>query len=464
MRKAGKSFVLTMLIVLLAGVAAYGDDCMRSCRRMKTKEEMRTCVLECKRIADENAAAEEAKRKEEEARLAEEARKEEARKKAEAAKFVKPEEVIAWKQIYEMEGDQYGIDIISSSGGGYYVAGHFRETRYANTEALLMTIGDTGEMKKMRTYDVADSSSYIRSIAEIKDGAVLIGIELIYPPDNYSNILLLEVGPDMEIRRENEIGEANLDDDIQAIMPTEEGGYVIGGMANSFADYKNSLFIGKMDAEDKAAWLKKAGTAESRDVIMSLRPASGGGLLATGDIGNPEYTDMVVYKITAGGDQEWRFMYGGSRTDFGRDAIEVADGQYLAVGKIDKKGDYDERGMLVKFDDSLNVIWERSYYFGQKDWGDPLSVVKTGDGNYLVCGGIYVDVPGRDTDSDGLVFKVDPDGNLLWFTLLDENRSFERLYKCIPGNDGGVIAVGKTGNEKNSIFTVKIDDSGIAGN
>jgi Secretion system C-terminal sorting domain len=118
---------------------------------------------------------------------------------------------------------------------------------------------------------------------------------------------------------------------------------------------------------------------------------------------------------------EWVKSFGGSQFDYPAKIVEMADGNYLILGGT-QSNDFDitqNRGKfdiwLIKLSKTGSIIWQKTFG-GSKD-DAPLGLGKTKDGNYVI-GGTSQSNDGDFTINQGLddafVWKIDPNGNVLW--------------------------------------------------
>jgi hypothetical protein len=82
---------------------------------------------------------------------------------------------------------------------------------------------------------------------------------------------------------------------------------------------------------------------------------------------------------------------------------------------------------LCKIDDSGNLLWEKSYNYGQNDFGEHIE--KTLDGGFILIGTSEQVTSDKETLDVIKIIKVDKDGNVLWdkeynYGSMNENRGF----------------------------------------
>ena len=236
----------------------------------------------------------------------------------------------------------------------------------------------------------------------------------------------------------------NSRDKLISSIPTSGGGYLLGGITSSSND--GDVQSGNHGGWDN--WIVKTnnvGTIEweqtyggSRDdLLSSIIPTSDGGYLLggytlsnDGDVqsGNQGGYDYWVVKINNVGTIEWEQTYGGSFPDYIVSTIPTSDGGYL-LGGYTRSNDGDvqsgnhgeEDYWVVKINNVGTIEWEQTYGGSGIDWLS--SIIPTSDGGYLLGGATSSndgDVQsGNHGDFDYWVVKLDID-KVLGVKQLDE--------------------------------------------
>ncbi len=112
----------------------------------------------------------------------------------------------------------------------------------------------------------------------------------------------------------------------------------------------------------------------------------------------------------------------------------------------------------MRLDASGNLVSFRTIEKGSyAGYGFPRVLHRLPDGNYIFCALVYW----NDTHWwDGLIYKVDPSGNLIWAKRYYSNPyRREGFYACTPSSDGGVILTGSS--ETWQGFVMKTNSSGF---
>jgi len=188
-----------------------------------------------------------------------------------------------------------------------------------------------------------------------------------------------------------------------------------------------------------------------------------GGYIATGsyDIGSYQTSgDLYLIKTDANGNELWSQTYGSELNDCGYSVIQTQDGGYFISG-ITNEVMYGLSGnlYLLKTDQDGELVWEREYDFGQIDCG--YEVLVADDGNYMVCGvanGGFTEYYG-----DVLLMKITPQGDTLWTRTYDYDHR-DCGYGMVKTPDGGFVIAGATKEDLYAVcgegLLLKVDSEG----
>ncbi|HAV55503.1 hypothetical protein [Aequorivita vladivostokensis] len=141
--------------------------------------------------------------------------------------------------------------------------------------------------------------------------------------------------------------------------------------------------------------------------------------------------------------------YGGSGIDEAVSVVETGDGNYMVLGTTrSSDGDITDRAgndsdfWLLKLSKTGEIIWSKTY--GGSDDENASRITKTNDGGYLLTG--YT------TSSDGDIYenagfqdywvvKVDNGGTILWEKTFGFSGS-DQAFKAFQTSDGGYFVTG----------------------
>ncbi len=146
----------------------------------------------------------------------------------------------------------------------------------------------------------------------------------------------------------------------------------------------------------------------------------------------------------------------------GIDIIKTSDGN-LAVS-----GTFNDVMTLFKFDNNLNLLWQKQYTHPTADYSTGTRLLQTSDGGYMIAG--FLEQYGLDFDYHyaGMLVKTNSTGDVSWskqyFELSDDTFGDRELYDITGTSDGNyVLLINSYSNNTNvedTTYLVKINGSG----
>ncbi|GAB3202368.1 hypothetical protein ABID22_002661 [Pontibacter aydingkolensis] len=287
-------------------------------------------------------------------------------------------------------------------------------------------------------------------------------------------------------------------EDLQAVIKTKDGGYLLGGSSGSYASHdvtENSrgitdYWVVKLDSNGNKIWDKRFG-GDGYDDLYSLAETPDGGYLLAGNSNssvsgdktenNRSSYDYWIVKIDANGNKMWDRTYGGSGYERLFSILTTHDDKIILGGESNSEADGDKtensKGTfdywVVKLNDDGSKIWDKT--IGGSKIDVLYSISSTLDNKYLLGGWSDSGADGDKTESsvggdDFWVVKIDSDGNIVWDKTIGSS-GYDYLYSISKTADGGFLLGGTSSSEvsgdksepsKGGIdyWVVKIDSDG----
>jgi hypothetical protein len=226
----------------------------------------------------------------------------------------------------------------------------------------------------------------------------------------------------------------------QAMVQTNDGGYcIVGGTGPDMIDSTDALII-RTDIDGNQVWSARlAGTKD--DFITGITTTDDGGFIIVGNTYSSPldtaYSDIVVMKIDDGGFVYWSKTFGGPDYDEAQTVIRSGDGAYIVIGSTMSYSSVTKSALAMKIDDLGNQMWTNisesfsSNYFYSGDMDS--------DGNFIFAGGTFNG--GGGTGFDNYVSKIDTTGTIVW-SKSNGTAGAEFLYDIIGALNGGYLACG----------------------
>jgi predicted secreted protein len=246
----------------------------------------------------------------------------------------------------------------------------------------------------------------------------------------------------------------------RSIRQTSDGGYFIGGYADSYGSPVHDAWFIKTDSTGNEEWNNTYG-GQNSDGVTSVWQTNDSGYVGTGysDSFGPGGHDVWLIKTDKYGDELWNRTFGTSAWDIGYSVKQVNDGGLVIIGTTNSYGAGGHDAWFIKTDSGGNEQWNRTYGGVANDWGS--SVYQTNEGGYILTG---------DTRSYGnggydfWLIKTDKYGVEQWNKTYGESSSDDTAYCIQQTSDGGYIVTGTTTvlqSGLTDIWLMKTDSTGV---
>jgi hypothetical protein len=302
-----------------------------------------------------------------------------------------------------------------------------------------------------------DSLDWGWSVQETNDGGLIIAGETVsFGSGDYDSWLIKTDNNGNETW--NETFGGTFKDGSRSVRQTSDGGYILGGYADSYGHPGHDAWFIKTDSEGNEEWNTTVGGIAS-DGTFTVIQTSDDCFIGVGyaDSYSGGIHDLWLVKTDKNGNELWNKTYGSADWDTGYSLKECDDGGYMIVGTTQSYGAGYQDAWLIKTDSDGNEEWNNTYGGASNDWGS--AVVITDDGYYL-AGDTYTYGPGG---YDVWMIKTDKLGNELWNKTYGESDSHDTGYSFIQTSDDGFAIIGtKTSitTELTDMWLIKTDNSG----
>lgn len=292
---------------------------------------------------------------------------------------------------------------------------------------------------------------------------------------------------------------------LQSIMPTSDGGYIVGGSSSSnksgklhnglndlFGKKEDSyggldFFVVKLDSKGEIEWQKSYG-GQYADELRSIVQTRDGGFLLGGSSNSPDSgnkneksygeSDYWILKLDRKGELEWQKTYGGAGDDQLQSVLQSKDGNYLLAGSSSSgtggnKNASNGKGSdfwLIKIDPIGEILWQETYDIGKADL--LTTIQENADGSLLLGGHAQTEVSDskkkdREGINDYVLIKTNGKGEEQWTQTVGSGGE-DILRKAIETRDGGYLLAGtstgtasrdrNSGQGRNDFWVVKLKD------
>ncbi len=244
------------------------------------------------------------------------------------------------------------------------------------------------------------------------------------------------------------------------VNQTTDGGYIITGAVSNNASSPADILLLKTDSGGNELWNKVYATSRY-DQGTSVQQTNDGGYIITGIARDTLSTfgDLFLIKTDATGDTLWSKTFGGAARDEGNSVVQTTDGGYVVIGTTKSfSGNNTSDIYFLKTSASGSLIWERTLGTQATEYG--FAVRQTNDGGFIIAGS---------TDStfnsslDVYLIKTDDFGNVQWYRNHGDTLRSEYVNSIEQTIDGGFIIAGSSWQNAINpmIFLLKTDAFGF---
>lgn len=230
-----------------------------------------------------------------------------------------------------------------------------------------------------------------------------------------------------------------LDDWVNHVVPTRDGHFVVAGFLNrddQASDWR--ALLAKLTPDGRVVWQREHGAGTGVDAWWAVDEGTDGRFTTAGFTTRTGAggIDALVGVHSSDGVLLREGSFGGSGYDRATD-LAPADSGYVLAGFTERPAPHKRDVLLVKVDASGNEQWRRTYGGPENDVA--LYIERTADGGYVLSG-----TTGVDGDVDVLLMKVDRDGNEAWKRVVGAPGGNDIPHNVNVHRDGRIQVTGYT--------------------
>lgn len=295
----------------------------------------------------------------------------------------------SWVKTSGTATDDDASEVIKTIDGGFAVVGFSSTNNGGN--AFLQKNDANGNLSWSKIYGSGDanSDSWFSSATQASDGSFLLGGYISNYGAGGDDFYLIKTDVSGTVAWTKTYGGGS-DDDAYSIAPTNDGGYVLTGMATSFADTLGDVYLVKVNANGDTLWSWTYGSnlTDAMDQANSVQQTSDNGYIIAGvTVSNSQGEYALLIKTDSNGVIQWSKLYGNGTTSSDAQAqavVQTADGGYAFAGYISNYGAGDDDYYLVKTNATGDTVFTRT--FGSAGADDASGIIQTTDGGYMISG------------------------------------------------------------------------------
>ena len=273
---------------------------------------------------------------------------------------------ISWQKSFGFSGNDFGVSLTETSDKGFLIVGELDVTasggqgnsrtssRHAGGDFWTIKL-DVSGTKQWSKYYGGSFTDTPRGVVETIDGNfIIIGSSDSKDVDVTNNkgtydFWVIKIDPTGKLIWEKNFGGTEIDE-ARGIVKSDDGKYIIvGDTRSSDEDVTNQnggadVWVIKINDVGSLIWQKNFG-GSGFDVARSISKTNdnqfiiaGSSRSSDGDLDKNEgQNDLWVLKIDSNAQLLWQKTVGGTEIDFAYDAVELTNGNVVAVGESSSK-------------------------------------------------------------------------------------------------------------------------------
>ncbi len=348
-----------------------------------------------------------------------------------------------WEKTFGINGDSNGKSVQQTIDGGYIVCGYLNTFSGNSSDIYLIKTDENGIEEWSHSYGGTDSERGY-SVQQTSDGGYIVCGGTI-------DLSLIKTDVNGIEQWSQTFGGVGIDRGY-SVQQTNDGGYIVCGTTNSFSNGSANIYLIKTDGNGVEQWSQIFG-GMSNDYGRSVKQTNDGGFIIIGV--TESFANLIhnayLIKTDSNGVEEWSQIYGDTAS-FGSSVQQTADGGYIISGDYYDIDNSQTDLYLIKTDAFGQEQWSQTIGDISRD-EDGNSVNKTTDGGYIIVGSKIDDY----FVSTSYLYLVKTNDNGLEQWSQTFGTGSERGFSVQQTTDGGFIV---TGESSSNLYLVKTDANG----
>lgn len=279
----------------------------------------------------------------------------------------------------------FGQYVIQTTDSGFAVVGWSKDSTLGDYDMYFLKTSKIGWVPLYTGTYGGTGQDFGASIVETSDGGYIIVGETSSFGAGGKDIYLVKIDSVGVLQWSKTFGGAQ-DESGRSIMPTDDGGYIVAGVTNSFGAGGSDMYLIKLNSLGDSVWSKVYGYSEDEGADF-VQPTFDGGFVLVGSTTSigAGLKDMYVVRLGSIGNVIWSRTYGGTDDDVAVSVKELPDGGFIIAGEVlDRSFGFDWDYSAVRTYYTGDTIWTKVYDTSILDF--PKSIDLTFDGGYIISG------------------------------------------------------------------------------
>lgn len=354
--------------------------------------------------------------------------------------------VVAWNRTYgEAGAGDAAYAIVADPGGaGFFLAGETASPEEGAVDALVIGLTPDGGEEWNRTFG-GEGNETARSIIRTDDGNLLFAgnsTPVANGTQSGTAAWIVKVAPSGDEVWNRTYGGPGFNTSANAVTGTDDGGYVFVGSIVPAGENESAAWVVGVNGTGEEVWNRTFDGPGNQTTNAVVR-LTGGDLVFTGstESSGAGMADVWVVRLNGTGDEVWNRTFGSPDDDAGRAVIDTSDGGLLVAGTFTERPDnttVDTDALLIKLTPNGNITWNWIYGdFGVDE--SAAAVIETPDGGYLFAG--ETAFLGTN-DTDAWLVATDANGAVAWSKTFGGENPGDRAASVVEAAPGEYVFAG----------------------
>ena len=340
-----------------------------------------------------------------------------------------------WNTTYGDTGDDSAGDIIEVSTGGFAILGRTDNMHSPDQEVWLIRTDATGNHLWNQTYGGIEHDTGV-SLIECSDGGfAFVGVTFSWGAGENEGWLVRTDATGNHLWNQTYGGSTC--DLLWDLVECNDGGFALIGSTKHFGATNFDMWLIRTDASGNYLWSKTYGSVSHDHGKSILKTATG--FLLFGELFTSQLSEFYVVETDQDGNELWSQVYGGPGIEQASQVTPVSEGGFILLGRSESFST-EFQMWVIRIDTDGSQLWNYTY-------GAPYtlskSLVECADGGFALSGS-YLSPPHFANCSDGVVFRIDGDGHLIWSYSYGKPTIIDSFDCMLIDSAGYLITVGST--------------------
>jgi hypothetical protein len=341
---------------------------------------------------------------------------------------------LEWSRTFGGQDEDRCFDMTETPGGGFLLVGYDKSFGHFNEDGWMVCLDANGDSLWSKEFG-GDSWEFFFKVLPTDGGYYLLGRYASFEGHlGWDSPWLLKVNEDGEEIWSRTYRDANhgyVDTDLEFNRGSSLS-------MSGDAPHSDDLFLRKVNLEGFTLWERTYDDHGREERSYGHCQLADGGYIVCGEVriqADNDEPDAVLIRTDGEGNQVWRHEYGGREFDALYDALQLPDGDIVAVGSNDNSA------WLLHINGNGEVVSSHIYADNNRAYFTHLMLME--DGGFLLMG-----------DRDGAcLIRTDADGEQLW-TLQPPESDNDSYYNSIVMTADGGFVVGYTSSTNSANFAI----------